>query len=133
MAHTCHATGCGTPVPPMMWGCKKHWYMVPKSIRDRVWANYRQGQCDDQNPSRDYLLAARVAVIEVATIEGIVPDTSLYDAFLLRLCTCESMEENCPKCNSGPHSDEWWDGTGPCRCCGIPTCPACDPETGEHP
>lgn len=29
MAHTCHATNCTTPVPPTMWGCRKHWFMVP--------------------------------------------------------------------------------------------------------
>jgi hypothetical protein len=65
-----------------MWGCKRHWFMVPKAIRDRIWATYRPGQCDDKNPSRAYLLAAREAVVAVAEKEGREPDTLLYDRFL---------------------------------------------------
>lgn len=87
MAHTCHATGCETAVPPEMWGCKKHWFMVPKPIRDRIWATYRRGQCDDMNPSTEYCEAARDAVIAVAKREGIVPDTAVYDFFLERRAT----------------------------------------------
>lgn len=82
MSHTCHATGCVARVPPQMWGCKRHWFMVPKGIRDRIWATYRSGQCDDQSPSREYLLAAREAVVAVAEREGREPDTLLYDRFL---------------------------------------------------
>lgn len=25
--HHCHWPGCDKPVPPAMWGCKRHWYM----------------------------------------------------------------------------------------------------------
>lgn len=82
MAHTCHATACTSKVPPVMWGCRKHWFMVPLSIRNRILLTYRPGQCDDMNPSRPYLLAAKDAVIAVATREGIKPDTRLYDQFL---------------------------------------------------
>ena len=82
MAHSCHATDCTTPVPPEMWGCRRHWFMVPKPIRDRIWSAYRAGQCDDMNPSADYCQAARDAVVAVATKEGRVPDTTLYDLFL---------------------------------------------------
>ena len=56
--------------------------MVPKPIRDRIWATYRDGQCDDMNPSDDYCTAARDAVIAVARKEGREPDTRLYDLFL---------------------------------------------------
>lgn len=82
MAHSCHATGCKAHVPPQMWGCKKHWFMVPTEIRDRIWRTYRVGQCDDKNPSKEYLEAAREAVVSVAGKEGLVPDTRLYDVFL---------------------------------------------------
>jgi len=68
-----------------MWGCRKHWFMVPKAIRDRVWEAYRVGQEDDWQPSREYLLAAKDAVIAVANKEGIDPDTSVYDCFLASL------------------------------------------------
>lgn len=56
--------------------------MVSRTTRDRVWATYRVGQCDDMNPSKAYCEAARVAVIEVARREGVEPDTKLYDFFL---------------------------------------------------
>ena len=82
MAHTCHATGCKTNVPPAMWGCRKHWFMVPKELRDRIWATYRPGQEEDWEPSREYLLAAKEAVVAVANKEGRTPDTDLYDCFL---------------------------------------------------
>lgn len=82
MAHTCHATNCRVPVPPTMWGCRKHWFMVPKPIRDRIWQTYRAGQCDDMSPSGAYCQAAKDAVIAVAKKEGIEPDTRVYDMFL---------------------------------------------------
>lgn len=82
MPHSCHATGCSTGVSQTMWGCKKHWFMVPRTIRDRVWTHYRPGQEDDWMPTREYLYAARDAVIAVAGREGIIPDTSVYDMFL---------------------------------------------------
>lgn len=82
MSHHCHATGCEANVPPSMWGCRKHWFMVPKRLRDRIWATYRRGQEDDKRPSIAYLHAAREAVIAVAKKEGKTPDTSVYDVFL---------------------------------------------------
>ncbi len=82
MPHTCHATACEKRVPPSMWGCKRHWFMVPKPIRDRVWRYYRAGQESDWHPRREYLEAARDAVIAVARKEGVDPDTSVYDTFL---------------------------------------------------
>jgi len=82
MSHTCHATACGVPIPPTMWGCKRHWFMVPIAIRNAIWKAYRPGQCDDKRPSRAYCEAARAAVIAVATKENRTPDTTLYDFFL---------------------------------------------------
>lgn len=85
MAHTCHATDCKRRVPPQMWGCARHWYMVPPRIRSRIWAAFRPGQCDDKRPSKEYLEAARDAVVAVAEQEGREPDTRLYDLMLERL------------------------------------------------
>ena len=84
MAHTCHATGCSTPVPAVMFMCKPHWFRVPKPLRDRIWKTYREGQCDDMNPSDAYCEAAKAAVIAVAQKEDREPDTTLYDLFLSR-------------------------------------------------
>lgn len=53
--HECHWPGCGRQVPPAMWGCKQHWFALPKSLRDKVWASYRPGQERDMHPSLEYL------------------------------------------------------------------------------
>ena len=56
--HHCHWPGCGKQVPPAMWGCSKHWFKLPKRLRDMVWATYRPGQEINMSPSREYLEAA---------------------------------------------------------------------------
>ena len=57
--HHCHFPGCKKQVPPAMWGCYKHWMMLPKYLRDKIWAAYRPGQEKDMHPSREYLKVAR--------------------------------------------------------------------------
>jgi hypothetical protein len=59
--HDCHWPGCGRACPPAMWGCKEHWFALPKPLRDRIWRAYRPGQEIDQRPGRDYIEAARAA------------------------------------------------------------------------
>ena len=59
MEHTCHWPGCETRVPPAMWGCKGHWFALPKRLRDRIWATYRRGQEVTKTPSPEYMEAAR--------------------------------------------------------------------------
>ena len=56
--HHCHWPGCGKQVPPAMWGCKEHWFKLPKRLRDRIWAAFRPGQEVNRTPSREYLDAA---------------------------------------------------------------------------
>lgn len=56
--HHCHWTGCTEQVPPAMWGCKRHWFKLPKTLRDRVWRFYKAGQEIDMTPSEDYLRVA---------------------------------------------------------------------------
>lgn len=70
MSHHCHARGCEKAVPPEMLMCAAHWRRVPKHIRDAVWANYRNGQCDDKTPSLEWHVAADAAIGWVAKIEG---------------------------------------------------------------
>jgi hypothetical protein len=41
MTHNCAAIGCHTQVAASMLMCRRHWYMVPKPLRDLVWAAYR--------------------------------------------------------------------------------------------
>ncbi len=57
--HHCHWPGCGKQVPPAVWGCKPHWYALPKELRDRIWRAFRPGQEKTMTPSREYVLAAR--------------------------------------------------------------------------
>lgn len=70
--HRCHWPGCERQVPPAMWGCRAHWYALPKALRDRIWRTYRPGQEVDGRPSADYLDAARAiqAWIAAETKQG---------------------------------------------------------------
>lgn len=56
--HTCHWPGCERQVPPAMWGCKPHWFKLPKYLRDLIWATYEPGQEVSLTPSAAYLDAA---------------------------------------------------------------------------
>lgn len=56
--HHCHWPGCNAQVPPAMWGCKAHWFRLPKALRDRIWETYRPGQEKTMSPSDAYLEAA---------------------------------------------------------------------------
>lgn len=57
--HECHWPGCGKQVPPAMWGCSRHWFRLPKYLRDRIWATYRPGQEKTMTPSDAYIAAAK--------------------------------------------------------------------------
>lgn len=57
--HTCHWPGCRLQVPPAMWGCRPHWYAIPKPLRDLIWATYKPGQEIRGTPSVRYLEAAK--------------------------------------------------------------------------
>jgi len=59
--HRCHWPGCPRQVPPARWGCRDHWYRLPRSIRDKIWSTYRPGQEETLSPSREYVEAARIA------------------------------------------------------------------------
>lgn len=79
MAHTCHATDCNIRVPPEMFMCRHHWFSLPKKLRDKIWATYRPGQCDDWNITKAYSEAAKECIIFIASKEGIEPDIRLYE------------------------------------------------------
>lgn len=70
-AHHCHAIGCDDPCPPAHLMCRRHWRLVPKVLRDAVWAAYRPGQERQRViPSQDWFAAARAAQVAVADLEG---------------------------------------------------------------
>lgn len=59
--HHCHWPGCTRQVPPAVWGCKPHWYALPRELRDWIWRTYKPGQEVRGTPSTSYLAAARAA------------------------------------------------------------------------
>jgi hypothetical protein len=79
MSHHCHATACHISVPPEMLMCRRHWFMVPKTLRARVWATYREGQCDDWQSSAAYCEAAKAAVTAVAQREVFNPEPPCHE------------------------------------------------------
>jgi hypothetical protein len=42
-----------------MWGCKTHWFSLPKRLQDRIWATYRPVQEITKTPSSEYIAASR--------------------------------------------------------------------------
>jgi hypothetical protein len=41
-----------------MWGCKNHWFRLPKILRDKIWTTYVPGQEERRDPSAEYMEAA---------------------------------------------------------------------------
>ena len=46
-------------MPPKIWGCRPHWYKLPKALRARVWAAYVPGQESAKTPTSEYVEVAR--------------------------------------------------------------------------
>lgn len=57
--HHCHWPGCTVEVPPVLWGCKPHWFSLPRHLRDEIWRTYRRGQEITKSPSAEYIAAAK--------------------------------------------------------------------------
>jgi hypothetical protein len=62
MPHTCHWPGCGHEIPASLFMCKKHWFALPRALRQEIWRTYRSGQEVTKDPSREYMAAALAAV-----------------------------------------------------------------------
>lgn len=82
--HACHWPGCGEQVPPAKWGCRSHWFKLPKELRDEIWRSYRPGQELDRRPSRAYVEAARrvqdwIACHGLSPLTGATPSLFLVD------------------------------------------------------
>lgn len=70
MPHNCHARNCEVPVPPKMLMCRRHWYMVPREMRNRVWNTYQRGQEIGQVlPTEAWFEASKEAIEAVAIYE----------------------------------------------------------------
>lgn len=49
--------------------CRRHWFILPKSLRDKVWKEYVPGQEIKKNPTKEYLEVMREAIDFVARSE----------------------------------------------------------------
>ena len=71
MSHICHAKGCGDPCPPKHLMCKRHWFMVPKALREAVWDTYSPGQERGEGlPTKPWRDAADAAIEAVYQMRG---------------------------------------------------------------
>lgn len=61
MKHTCHWPSCKLEVAPSLWGCRKHWFMLPADIRYAIIKAYVPGQEIAKTPSKEYIKAANKA------------------------------------------------------------------------
>lgn len=57
--HHCHWPGCEKQCPPAMWGCLRHWKLLPKILRDKIWLTFEPGQEKNYTPSRAYVRVAQ--------------------------------------------------------------------------
>lgn len=64
-ADRCALPGCGTRIDPTRLMCRHHWSLLPKQIRDRVWATWRSGQaatsCEHRHAVSQAIAACRTA------------------------------------------------------------------------
>lgn len=59
--HNCHWIDCTTIVPPSLWGCTKHFLLLPKPIRDELQRTYSPEDEEKHRPSPEYLKALAAA------------------------------------------------------------------------
>jgi len=73
--HTCHCPGGTLQVPPAMWGCRRHWFTLPATLRQKIWSEYQPGQETIGRPSKEYIEVAKevqdwIKNNQLAHIEG---------------------------------------------------------------
>jgi hypothetical protein len=57
-ARSCPVPGCGSLIDPSRLMCRRHWYLVPKQLRDWVWATWRSGEGPFSHEHHDAVLMA---------------------------------------------------------------------------
>ena len=58
--HCCGWPGCPVKVELDLWGCKHHWFTLPREVRQAIWKAYRRGQTV-WTASPEYLAAITAA------------------------------------------------------------------------
>ena len=69
-SHKCHARKCNVSTPSRMFMCRKHWFMLPRNMRDKIWDLYVPGQEISRDPSSEYVEHARECVRYIAELEA---------------------------------------------------------------
>lgn len=59
MTHECPGPGCERRVSAMMLACDRHWYQVPRHLRDAVYRAWNDGQGAG---TAEHAFAARAAI-----------------------------------------------------------------------
>lgn len=57
-APCCPIPGCGEQIDQSRLMCRRHWYQVPKQLRDQVWATWGSGQGALSREHQDAVLIA---------------------------------------------------------------------------
>src|ERR1700741_4674823 len=70
--HICHAPKCTSRIPPKMFMCKTHWYMLSQPARSYIWAAYEDGQEIRKDPSEWYIFVSDVAQALVGFKDGVL-------------------------------------------------------------
>lgn len=67
--HRCHAKDCESIVPPKLFMCKRHWFLLPSGYRNALWDQYVPGQEITKTPTDGYLAAAKACIDYVHNYE----------------------------------------------------------------
>lgn len=51
--HACPWPGCAQRVPRYLWGCRAHWYQLPRHLRDECLDAWRSGSMADHGAALD--------------------------------------------------------------------------------
>jgi hypothetical protein len=88
-ASRCPIPGCLSQIDPTRLMCRDHWYLVPKQIRDRVWATWQSGQRafspEHKEAVRKAIAACQVAVASMSQARtagekaAVAPDVAVPD------------------------------------------------------
>jgi hypothetical protein len=65
----CPVLGCGDQIDRTRLMCRRDWYLVPKQLRDRVWATWRSGQGAASGGHQETVLTA-IAACRIARLPG---------------------------------------------------------------
>lgn len=65
----CPVPDCGDEIDRTRLMCRGDWYLVPKQIRDRVWATWRSGQEASSREHQEAVLQA-IAACHLARLPG---------------------------------------------------------------